>query len=80
MVTVTVAVFGFWTWHRCPDPSEHPAEVLTCRLLMMLLQQQMGYDAVQEFGEYDPGIDSLSISEDSSTYTVCFLEEILACQ
>ena len=47
---------------------------------MMLLQQQMGYDAAQEFGEYDPGIDSLSISEDSSTYRVCFLEEILACQ
>ena len=34
---------------------------------MMLAHQQMGYDAAREIGEYDPGMDSLSISEDSPT-------------
>eukprot|EP00439_Symbiodinium_sp_Y106_P076116 s2836_g15.t1 len=34
-------------------------------LVMMLAHQQMGYDAAREIGEYDPGMDSLSISEDS---------------
>ncbi|CAE7768192.1 Scn10a [Symbiodinium sp. CCMP2592] len=37
-------------------------------VVMMLAHQQMGYDAAREIGEYDPGMDSLSISEDSPTY------------
>ena len=31
---------------------------------MMLAHQQMGYDAARDIGEYDPGMDGLSISED----------------
>ena len=67
----------------CPDLIEHAGELLSChalptfasavvsgcwkRKVMMLAHQQMGYDAAREIGEYDPGMDSLSISEDSPT-------------
>ena len=34
----------------------------------MLAHQQMGYDAARDLGEYDPAMDSLSISEDLSQF------------
>lgn len=50
-------------------------------LVMMLAHQQMGYDAAREIGEYDPGMDSLSISEDvfitiEEAFAVLFLLEL----
>ena len=48
----------------------------------MLAHQQMGYDAAREIGEYDPGMDSLSISEDRpacNTSHGLLLGESLAC-
>ncbi|CAE7456284.1 Scn11a [Symbiodinium natans] len=51
-------------------------------LVMMLAHQQMGYDAARDLGEYDPAMDSLSISEDvfvsiEEAFAVIFLLELI---
>ncbi|CAE7471955.1 Scn11a, partial [Symbiodinium pilosum] len=50
-------------------------------VVMMLAHQQMGYDAARDIGEYDPGMDGLSISEDvfvtiEEMFAVVFLLEL----